>query len=64
MNGWLRLDVEERATKIQRRLNAREVRAAQRAQATPVVRTATPTRIAQPVTARPALAKTDCTEAA
>jgi hypothetical protein len=65
MNSWLRLDVEERATKTQRRLNAQAVRAAQRSQAAPVIRTATPTRITAPVAAaRPAIAKADCTEAA
>jgi hypothetical protein len=69
MNGWLRLDVEERTTRTQRRLNARAVRAAQSAQAAPVVRTAMPNPVAQPVavqpvTVRPAMAKADCTEAA
>ncbi len=66
MNEWLRLDVEERATKTQRRLDAGAVRASRHPQAAPVVRTAAPTPVHQPATTavRPAIAQTDCTEAA
>lgn len=56
MNDWQRLDVDERATKAERRLTARATRAARRGQAAPVVRSR------QPATA--ALSKADCTEAA
>ncbi len=55
MNDWQRLEVEERATRLQRRLDASAARAARRTQAAPIVRTAP---------AVPAISQADCTEAA
>jgi hypothetical protein len=57
---WLRLEVEQRAIKAQRRLTAQNARAARRTQTEPVLR-ATPQAV--PAT-RPTISQADCTEAA
>ena len=47
LNDWQLLDVAERTTRIQRRLDAKTARAARATQAAPVVHVRTPQPVAQ-----------------
>jgi hypothetical protein len=52
MNDWMRLEVEDRASTNQHRLNAQATRAARRTQAAPVSQTRQPTAVGNPARSR------------